>query len=196
MGKERPSIEVQVYGYTDTIFEGLSSVVTSLLQSVARVSSMAVLASVIVSAQTFTMSEKVTALSGEWKRDPSRGTGSICGVREDDIVAFDILGRSPSMAIRTNRISGSVPLDGTSVSLFGQTVVATTDAGWLKLTMTRPRSGGGYANVMQEVYILNRDRNEMTLWRTLNTVLPDGSSGKIDCGNRAAVVYVRQPSAK
>jgi len=167
----------------------------SLLQSVALVTTMAVLASVIVSAQTFTMSEKVTALSGEWKRDPSRGTGTICGVREDDVVAFDILGRPPSMAIRASRISGSVPLDGSSVSVFGQTVVATTDAGWLKLTMTRPRNSG-FANVMQEVYILNRDRNEMTLWRTLNTLLPDGSSGKIDCGNRAAVVYVRQPSAK
>ena len=165
-------------------------------QSILLLSAVLMLANTLASAQAqFTMSEKVTGLSGEWKRDPSRGTGGICGVREDDIVAFDIIGQPPTMAIRASRISGSVLLDGSSISVSGQTVVASTDAGWLKLTMTRPR-GGGFANVMQEVYILNRDRNEMTLWRTLNTLLPDGSSGKIDCGNRAAVVYVRQPSAR
>jgi hypothetical protein len=169
----------------------------SRLLSLVFLTAVMMFAHALVSAQAqFTMSEKVTALSGEWKRDPSRGTGGICGVREDDIVAFDIIGQPPTMAIRASRISGSVPLDGSSVSLFGQTVVASTDGGWLTLTMTRHRPGGGYANVMQEVYILNRDRSEMTLWRTLNTVLPDGSSGKIDCGNRAAVVYVRQSSAK
>ena len=165
-------------------------------QSSVFLSAVMMFANTLASAQApFTMSDKVTGLSGEWKRDPSRGTGGICGVREDDIVAFDILGQPPSMAIRASRISGSVLLDGSSASVSGQTVVASTDAGWLKLTMTRPRNSG-FANVMQEVYILNRDRSEMTLWRTLNTILPDGSSGKIDCGNRAAVVYVRQPSAK
>ena len=172
-------------------------IVISRLQLIVLLSAAMMLANAHASAQTpVTWSDKVYGLSGEWKRDPSRGTGGICGVREDDIVAFDIIGQPPTMAIRASRISGSVPLDGSSVSVSGQTVVATTDAGWLKLTMTRPRPGGGYSNVMQEVYILNRDRSEMTLWRTLNTVLPDGSSGKIDCGNRAAVVYVRQPSAK
>jgi hypothetical protein len=172
-------------------------IVIARLYSFVFMSAVMLLAPAPAPAQTpVTWSDKLYGLSGEWKRDPSRGTGSICGVREDDIVAFDIIGQAPTMAIRASRISGSVPLDGSSVSLSGQTVVASTDAGWLKLTMTRPRAGGGYSNVMQEVYILNRDRNEMTLWRTLNTVLPDGSSGKIDCGNRAAVVYVRQPSAK
>ena len=162
------------------------------LKSIVLVSALMMLAGAAVSAQTpATVSDKVTGLAGEWKRDPTRGTGAICGVRDDDTIAFEIIGQPPSMAVRSSRISGSVPLDGSTVSLFGQTVVASTDAGWLKLTMTRPRNGG-YANVMQEVYILNRNHNELTLWRTLNTVLPDGSSGKIDCGNRAAVVYVRQ----
>jgi hypothetical protein len=140
-------------------------------------------------------SDKVTDLAGEWKRDPSRGTGQICGVLEYDTLAFEIVRQPPSVSIRDSRVSGRVPLDGSPVSLSGQTVVATTDAGWLKLTITKPRDRG-YANVMQEVYLLNRNRSELTLWRTLNTVLPDGSSGKIDCGNRSAAVYVRQPNAK
>jgi hypothetical protein len=140
------------------------------------------------------LSDKVTDLAGEWKRDPSRGAGGICGVSESDTIAFEIIAQPQSVAVRSNRVLGTVPLDGSSVSLGGYTVAAGTDAGWLKLTMTRPR-GGGYANVMQEVYILNRDRSQLTLWRTLNTVLPDGSSGKIDCGNRAAVIYERQPNA-
>ena len=54
------------------------------------------------------------------------------------------------------------------------TVVATpTDACWSKLTMTQARNGG-YANVMRDVFILNHDRSELTLWRTLNVVRPDG----------------------
>src|SRR5262245_6983069 len=128
----------------------IAVIVISGLRSIVLVFAVTMLARALVSAQTprstFTMSEKVTALSGEWKRDPTRGTGGICGVREDDVVAFDILGQAPSMAIRASRISGTVPLDGSSVSVSGQTVVATTDAGWLTLTMTRPR--GVYANVM------------------------------------------------
>jgi hypothetical protein len=61
----------------------------------------------------------------------------------------------------------------------------------LKVTMTTPRNGD-YANVMQAIYILSRDRTELTLWRTLSVRMPDGASGKIDCGNRSAVVYRRQ----
>ena len=112
--------------------------------------------------------------------------------------AFEIVTEPPSVFVRRSRVNGRVPLDGASVSVgvgAFRTVVAAPDAGWLKLTMTMPRNGG-FTNVMQEVYILNRDRSELTVWRTLNTVLPDGSSGKIDCGNRAAIIYVRQLTAK
>ena len=52
---------------------------------------------------------------------------------------------------------------------------------------TSPLSGK-----VMDLFILNRDRTELTVWRTLNVVMPDGSSGKNDCGNRVAVVYVRQ----
>jgi hypothetical protein len=34
--------------------------------------------------------------------------------------------------------------------------------------------------------------NDLTAWRVLNVVLPDGSQGKIDCGNRHAIVYTRR----
>ena len=112
-------------------------------------------------------------------------------------MAFDITTQPPSVSIRSYWVDSRVPLDGSSVSLPGtfRTVVAATDAGWLKLTMTQPRNGG-FVNVMREVYILNRDRSELTLWRTLNVVRPDGLPDKIDCGNHAAIVYMRQSNAK
>ena len=141
---------------------------------------------------TSPLSDKVMDLRGEWKRDPSRGVGGICGVSVDDTVAFDITPEPPTVTIRSGRLSAVIPLDGSSAAQgVDRTVVAATDAGWLKVTMTQARNGG-FANVMQDVFILNRDRTELTLWRTLNVVMPDGSSGKIDCGNRVAVVYVRQ----
>jgi hypothetical protein len=57
--------------------------------------------------------------------------------------------------------------------------------------MTRERNG--FANVMREVYILNANRDELTIWRTLNVRQPDGLPGKIDCGNHHAIVYLRKP---
>jgi len=133
----------------------------------------------IVSGQqlAFPITDKISGLVGTWTRDPSRGTGGICGVSEPSTLRFDLQGRQ-------------IPLTGTATTSDGL-VVASTDAGWLKVTMTTPRNGG-FANVMQEVYILNRDRSELTLWRTLNVRMPDGGSGKIDCGNRSAVVYQRE----
>jgi len=168
------------------------------LRSIVFVSALMMLAAAGVWAQIpAPLSDKVMDLAGEWTRDPSRGAGGICGVPADDTIAFDLTAQPQSLSIRSRRVDGRVPLDGSSLSLLGtfRTVVAATDAGWLKLTMTQPRNGG-YANVMQDVYILNRDRSELTLWRTLNTVLPDGSSGKIDCGNHVAIIYKRQSSAK
>jgi len=135
----------------------------------------------------FPITDKISGLAGAWTREASRGTGGICGVSEVETVSFEVQPESITVA---GRIRARVPLLGAATSDDGL-VTATTDAGWLKLTMTMPRTGG-YANVMQEVYILNRDRSELTLWRTLNVRMPDGTSGKIDCGNRAAVVYRRQ----
>jgi hypothetical protein len=135
----------------------------------------------------FPITDKITGLAGVWTRDPSRGTGGICGVSEADTLSFEL---QPDAIRVTGRSSWRIPLTGTATGHDGL-AVASTDAGWLKLTMTRLRNGG-FANVMQEVHILSRDRAELTLWRTLNVRMPDGSSGKIDCGNRAAVVYRRQ----
>jgi hypothetical protein len=153
----------------------------------------AVFASVVATAVTrgqqlaFPLTDKITDLAGTWTRDTSRGVGGVCGVSEPDAVSFEL--RAESIIVRT-RSAWTIPLTGTATTGDGL-IVASTDAGWLKVTMTTPRNGG-YANVMQEVYILNRDRNELTVWRTLNVQMPDGSSGKIDCGNRSAVVYRRQ----
>ena len=43
---------------------------------------------------------------------------------------------------------------------------------------------------MRETYIVRDD--ELTVWRVLNVELPDGGDGKIDCGNRHAIVYRRK----
>ncbi len=42
---------------------------------------------------------------------------------------------------------------------------------------------------MRETYIVLR--GSLTIWRTLNGVFPDGTEGKIDCGNHHAMVYSR-----
>ena len=59
------------------------------------------------------------------------------------------------------------------------------------MTVTRPRTGASTL-MMREVYILNKNRDELTVWRTLNGIFPDGSQGKIDCGNHHAIVYSRK----
>ncbi len=148
----------------------------------------ALLAAVVSGQQlAFPITDKISGLVGTWTRDPSRGTGGICGVSEPSTLRFDL---QPDYISVAGRIGRQIPLTGTATTSDGL-VVASTDAGWLKVTMTTPRNGG-FANVMQEVYILNRDRSELTLWRTLNVRMPDGGSGKIDCGNRSAVVYQRE----
>ena len=156
-----------------------TGIATSLVLLVASVASGQQLA--------FPITDKITSLAGIWTRDPSRGSGGICGVSEPDVISFDL--RPNSIMVQT-RSTWTIPLTGTATTANGLTT-ASTDAGWLKVTITTPRNGG-FANVMQEVYVLNRDRTELTLWRTLNVQLPDGGSGKIDCGNRSAVVYRRQ----
>lgn len=87
---------------------------------------------------------------------------------------------------------GVVRLDGSETVLAdGRTATAGHDAGWLAITMTLPRIGASTL-VMREVYILNKNRDELTVWRTLNGIFPDGSQGKIDCGNHHAIVYSRK----
>src|SRR5215207_7501477 len=75
---------------------------------------------------------------------------------------------------------GVVKLDGSETTLAdGRTASASTDAGWLAVTTTRERNGG-FANVMREVYILSKNGDELTVWRTLNVRRPDGLPDKID----------------
>jgi len=137
------------------------------------------------------LTDKIADLRGNWKLDPTRRMGGICGVGEENSFAFTITAQ-PRISLRTSQFSADIPLDGSEIDASGRGLVASTDAGWLKLTLTNRRNGG-YANVFQDVFILNRDRTELTLWRTLNVRMPDGLSGKIDCGNRVALVFVRQP---
>ena len=69
---------------------------------------------------------------------------------------------------------GEVKLDGSQTVLFtGRTATASTDAGWLAITTIQQRNVG-VANVMREVYILNKNGDELTVWRTLNVSRPGG----------------------
>ena len=142
-------------------------------------------------AQPVPLTPKLTGLSGVWIRDATRGWGGICGVPVPTRLSFAV--RPGEVEVETNVFTGTLKLDGSDTTVSdGRIANASLDAGWLKITMTRPR-GGGYANVMREVYILTGD--DLTIWRVLNVVLPDGGDGKIDCGNRHAIVYTRREPA-
>ena len=141
-----------------------------------------------VVAQPVPLTAKLTGLSGVWTRDETRGWGGICGVPVPSRLSFAV--RPGEVEIETNVFTGTLKLDGSDTTVSdGRIASASLDAGWLKITMTRQR-GGGYANVMREVYVLTG--NDLTIWRVLNVVLPDGGDGKIDCGNRHAIVYTRK----
>jgi hypothetical protein len=152
-------------------------------------------------AQQIPMTDKLTALDGQWVRAPEKGWGGICGVPASNMMKLSV---SPaqvsiqadtfSMGLSNQTLTriGEVELDGTqTVLLDGRTATAATDAGWLAVTTTRERPGG-FANIMREVYILDKNRDELTVWRTLNVRRPDGQPDKIDCGNHHAIVYVRR----
>lgn len=163
--------------------------------AVALVLATIVMGASAVSAQKapFPLTEKLTGLDGTWVRDPARGAGGICGVNPPPVVtikvsASEITFDSGTLAGAT-ATQGTVKLDGTQTTLTdGRSATAALDAGWLAVTMRRERGGG--ANVMREVYIALK--GELTIWRTLNVELPDGTQGKIDCGNHTAIVYRRK----
>jgi hypothetical protein len=141
-----------------------------------------------VAAQLIPLITKLTGLAGVWTRDTTRGAGGICGVPVP--VRVEIAVTPTEIEIRTNVAEGTVKLDGSETTLSdGRTARASLDAGWLKITMRRQRNGGS-VNVMQEVYIVTG--NDLTIWRALNVVLPDGGDGKIDCDNRHAIVFTRK----
>ena len=155
-----------------------------------------VLAAPPLSAQraAFPLTDKLTNLEGAWVRDPTRGAGGICGVNPSDAVTFKVSPTEIAIGAESTQSAtatqGVVKLDGSETVLYdGRTATATLDAGWLAVTMRRAR-GGGLTNVMREVYIPLK--GELTIWRKLNVDLPDGTQGKIDCGNHQAIVYKRK----
>jgi hypothetical protein len=141
-----------------------------------------------LAAQEIALTPKLTQLEGKWTRDATRGTGGICGVPVSDWIVLKV---SPTeVGIETGWLAGVFKLDRTETQLSdGRTATAAVDAGWLAITMKR-RRGDVATNVMQEVYIVSG--NDLTIWRVLNTVFADGTQGKIDCGNRHAIVYSRK----
>jgi len=155
-----------------------------------------------LAAQQIPLTDKITRLEGTWVRAPERGWGGICGVPASNGIRMTV---SPAeISIHADRFFqgvssqtlmpiGVVKLDRSQTLLMdGRTAIASTDAGWLAVTTTRERNGG-FANVMREVYILNKNGDELTVWRTLNVRRPDGQPDKIDCGNHHAIVYSRKP---
>jgi hypothetical protein len=159
-------------------------------------------ASARLAAQQIPLTDKITRLEGTWVRAREKGWGGICGVPASNGMRLTV---SPAeISIQADRFFqgvssqtlmpiGVVKLDRSQTALMdGRTAIASTDAGWLAVTTTRERNGG-FANVMREVYILNQNGDELTVWRTLNVRRPDGQPDKIDCGNHHAIVYSRKP---
>jgi hypothetical protein len=139
-------------------------------------------------AQTIPLAGKLTSLEGRWSRDSSRGTRGGCEVPyAADVVELSV---SPTeVRIQTNWFNGAFKLDGSETTLSdGRRATAARDAGWLAVTIRRDRQGGA-TNVMREVFILNG--SELTIWRTLNVVMADGTQGEIGCGNHQAIVYTK-----
>ena len=158
-----------------------------------------------LSAQQIPLTDKITRLDGTWGRVPEKGWGGICGVPASNGMKLSVSATeisieadtfSQGVSSQTLKPIGEVKLDGSQTVLFtGRTATASTDAGWLAITTIQQRNVG-VANVMREVYILDKNGDELTVWRTLNTRRPDGVDGKIDCGNHHAIVYSRKPLSK
>jgi len=161
-----------------------------------------VAASPRVTAQQIPLTDKITRLDGTWIRVPEKGWGGICGVPASNGMKLSVSAAeisieadtfSQGVSSQTLKPIGEVKLDGSQTMLFtGRTATASTDAGWLAITTIQQRNVE-VANVMREVYILNKNGDELTVWRTLNTRRPNGVDGKIDCGNHHAIVYSRNP---
>jgi hypothetical protein len=135
-------------------------------------------------------SDKIADLAGTWVLDPMRTVGGICGVSIESELVLEA--SADAVTVRKGRFLGRFPF-AESTGNIAQEMVAGMDAGWLALTTTTERSQG-FANIMRDVFILNRDRTQLTVWRTLNVRRPDGAPDKIDCGNHVAMVYRRQRS--
>lgn len=105
---------------------------------------------------SFPLTDKLTNLRGTWVRDASRGAGGICGVNPPDTISIEVSPTevffSPAFTAGATGISGTIRLDGSTSIVSGGTATASLDAGWLAVTWRRPR-GGGFVNVMREVYI-------------------------------------------
>jgi hypothetical protein len=129
--------------------------------------------------------DKISDLGGSWVLDPSRTVGGICGVSIENELVLDVA--PDAVTVRKGRFLGRFAF-AEPAAIVGQQTVTGMDAGWLALTTTTERSQG-FANIMKDVFILNRDRSELTVWRTLNVRRPDGAPDKIDCGNHVAMVY-------
>src|SRR5919106_883291 len=99
------------------------------------------------------LTPKLTDLEGSWRLDPTRGAGGLCGIGPAPQVSMKVSPRE--IEINSSFVSGLVKLDGSETRLFdGRTASATTDAGWLAVTMRRIRPGAAAVNVMQDVYIV------------------------------------------
>jgi hypothetical protein len=141
----------------------------------------------------FPLTDRLTGLEGTWVRDPARGAGGICGVNPPPVITIKVSANEITFDTGTlvgaTGTNGMVRLDGSQTTLAdGRSATAALDAGWLAVTMRRERGDG--ANVMREVCIALK--GELTIWRTLNVELPDGTQGKIDCGNHHAIVYKKK----
>jgi hypothetical protein len=139
-------------------------------------------------AQSIPLTERIARLDGFWRRDFTKGIENTCGGLVDPSILIRV--SASEVSISSGQLSGVVKLDGGTTTLFdGRAASASLDAGWLAVSMRRQRREDR-TNVTRDVYIVRDD--ELTVWRSFHVELSDGTQGKIDCGNRQAIVYQRQ----
>jgi hypothetical protein len=149
----------------------------------------------VAGAAQVAQSGRLSSLEGRWVRDAQRTMPDACGtfIGPPPGEARTITFPKDAVRITTDAYGGEFPLSGAAGTTFdGRPGTVSLEAGWLAVTMIRQRSDGG-THVLREVYIVRGD--DLTVWRTLTVNLPDGTQGKIDCGNHAAIVYRRSSAA-
>lgn len=142
------------------------------------------------------LTRNITSLDGVWVHDPAKGVPGVCGNTIDPTIRFSV--SAQGVTIESRRLAGLFRLDGSPTTMtglgnFNGVARASLDAGWLAITTRRVRAAGasaGSTNVLLDVFTVNG--NELTVWRTFNLELPDGSLSQNVCGNRQALVYQRQ----
>lgn len=141
-----------------------------------------------------TLTPNITTLEGLWLYDATKGLPGSCGNTIDQTIRFAT--SAQGVTIESRPTAGLMRYDGSPTTMtglgnFNGVARAALDAGWLAITTRHPHVGANAGTrILQDVFIVRSD--EMTVWRTFNLELLNGTLSQNVCGNRQALVYQRQ----